>query len=180
MDVKTLCLGALTLGDASGYEIKKMFEEGPFSYFHQAGFGSIYPALNALCDEGLVDMCICAQNDRPDKKVYSITEKGDDALRRKLQKKPAADKIRSETLVMFFLADHLSPEHLHKVYDGYLEAYRAKLQCLYEVQKQEIPPHRQFTSGFGIAFYEAAIDYMENNRHLLFADAEAGDQEKAS
>ena len=54
MDVKILCLGVLSRGEASGYEIKKAFEEGPFSHFHQASFGSIYPALNALSAEGLV------------------------------------------------------------------------------------------------------------------------------
>src|SRR3546814_8991519 len=35
MDAKTLCLGVLSRGAASGYEIKKAFEEGPFSHFHQ-------------------------------------------------------------------------------------------------------------------------------------------------
>ena len=29
MDAKTLCLGVLTLGEATGYEIKKAVEEGP-------------------------------------------------------------------------------------------------------------------------------------------------------
>ena len=172
MDAKTLCLGALTLGDASGYEIKKMFEEGPFAYFHQAGFGSIYPSLNKLCEDGMVDMCVCPQHDRPDKKVYSITEKGDAELRRKLRKKPARDKIRSESMVMFFLADHLSDEHLHDVYDDYLEYFRAHLNCLHDIEFKDIPAHRKFSAGFGAAFYEAAVKYMEGNRHLLFGDEE--------
>ncbi len=41
MDAKTLCLGALSRGDASGYEIKKAFEEGPLSHIHEASFGAI-------------------------------------------------------------------------------------------------------------------------------------------
>ena len=56
MDVKTLCLGVLSRGDASGYEIKKQCEEGPFAHFYAAGFGSIYPALNALWSEGLISV----------------------------------------------------------------------------------------------------------------------------
>ena len=39
MDAKILCLGALTCGDASGYEIKKIFEGAPFAHFHQVSFG---------------------------------------------------------------------------------------------------------------------------------------------
>ena len=57
MDVKTLCLGVLCehWGKASGYEIRKLLkEEGAFSHFVDAGYGSIYPALNKLSDEGLV------------------------------------------------------------------------------------------------------------------------------
>ncbi|MCZ6511637.1 MAG: PadR family transcriptional regulator, partial [Alphaproteobacteria bacterium] len=48
MDTKTLCLGVLTHGDASGYEIKKALEDGPFGHIQEIGFGSIYPALAKL------------------------------------------------------------------------------------------------------------------------------------
>jgi len=56
MDVKTLCLGVLSRGTASGYEIKKQCEEGPFAHFYAAGFGSIYPALNALLNNRLISL----------------------------------------------------------------------------------------------------------------------------
>ena len=56
MDIKTLCLGVLTQGEASGYDIKKHFE-CVFSHFYVAGFGSIYPALTELAraaDRGFI------------------------------------------------------------------------------------------------------------------------------
>jgi PadR family transcriptional regulator, regulatory protein AphA len=43
VDVKDPCLDALTLGDASGYDIKKFFEN-TLSHCYQAGYGSVYPA----------------------------------------------------------------------------------------------------------------------------------------
>ena len=46
MDTRSICLGVLSMGEATGYEIKKLFEDGPFSHFYDAGYGSIYPALN--------------------------------------------------------------------------------------------------------------------------------------
>ena len=85
MDSKTLCLGALMLGDASGYEIKKLFEEGPFSYFHQTSLGSIYPALGTLMEEGLVTCDERAQEGRPDKKVYSLTDAGRAAFKKAME-----------------------------------------------------------------------------------------------
>ena len=44
MDVKTVCLGMLTDGTASGYDLKKEFES-TFAHFFAAGYGSIYPAV---------------------------------------------------------------------------------------------------------------------------------------
>jgi len=170
MDVKTLCLGALTLGDASGYQIKKLFESGPFAYFYRAGFGSIYPALGALSREGKVNVRDEEQTGKPDKKVYSLTDAGRTALAGKLNKMPAPDRIRSEAMVMFFLAEYVAPEHLAEVYDAYLAHYRENLNCVNALDDAGMPPHRLFTRGFGRAFYAAAVTYMEENRHLLFAD----------
>ena len=65
MDVRTLCLGVLSLGDASGYEIKKRLES-TFNHFYDASFGSIYPALNQLQKEGLVRCEPEAQTNRQD------------------------------------------------------------------------------------------------------------------
>ena len=71
MDVRTICLGILTRGDATGYEIKNLFEDDGYQHFVEASFGSIYPALNRLTEEGLVSVRAEAQEKRPDRKVYS-------------------------------------------------------------------------------------------------------------
>ena len=94
MDVKSLCLGALSLGDKSGYELKKHFELS-FSHFFTAGYGSIYPALATLTEQGLVECSNVSQEKRPDKKVYRITESGRAALLECLISTPPTHKIRS-------------------------------------------------------------------------------------
>ena len=108
MDVKSLCLGALSLKDASGYEIKKMFEEGPFSHFYDAGYGSIYPALNKLLADGFVTCTEIEQEGRLTKKVYSLTETGLSSLKEDLNKLPVLDKTRSESITMLFFGHLLS------------------------------------------------------------------------
>src|SRR3546814_15083233 len=107
MDAKTLCLGVLSRGAASGYEIKKAFEEGPFSHFHQASFGSIYPALNALSADGLVAVRAQAQQKRPAKKISSLTPKGRNALLAALMATPGPDAVRSDLLFLLSFAQHL-------------------------------------------------------------------------
>jgi len=81
MDVKTVCLGLLTQGPASGYDLKKTFES-TFGHFFAAGFGSIYPALGTLAEAGLVTCTEVPQDGKPDRKVYSITDDGREAFTR--------------------------------------------------------------------------------------------------
>jgi DNA-binding PadR family transcriptional regulator len=176
MDVKTLCLGVLTLGDASGYEIKKQFEDGPFSYFYDAGYGSIYPALGKLLAEGLVDCTETAQERRPAKKVYAITAAGEAAFRKALHKRPARDRIRSEYMVMFFFAQLLDEDHLRSVFEEYLAQFRYAAEHVRGLDSTGIPPGRLFARGFGRTFFETAARYMEENRHLLFDGGSEGEE----
>ncbi|MHA1567331.1 MAG: PadR family transcriptional regulator [Alphaproteobacteria bacterium] len=168
MDVKILCLGVLTLGEASGYEIKKQLEEGPLAYFYHAGFGSIYPALKALYHDKQIDCFEVSQESRPGKKVYSITAKGYESFRSALSRKPAIDKIRSEVLLMFFFARFVDREHLHGVFEKYLEGAHKIVKQLESLDMVDTTPDCEFTNGLGRAIFGAIACYMEDNRQLLF------------
>jgi DNA-binding PadR family transcriptional regulator len=170
MDARTLCLGVLMLGDASGYGIKKHFEEGPFAHFHAAGFGSIYPALKALEAERLVTCTEMEQEGRPDKKVYSITEAGRRAFRRALHREPAADSYRSEAVFMLFFAELLDDDHLGRVYRRHLAVQRRTIERIGGCADSGIAPGRRFVRGLGLAVSRAVAEYMENNHHLLFGE----------
>ena len=76
MNVRTLCLAILYFGDATGYEIRKLSTEGKYSYFVEASYGAIYPALAKLEKDGLVTCRIEAVEGKPSRKVYSITDAG--------------------------------------------------------------------------------------------------------
>ena len=131
MDIKTLCLGVLTEADASGYEIHKAFEEGPFAHIHTASFGSIYPALNGLLAAGLVEARDIEQDKRPDKRIYSITDAGKAGFTASLQRQPAADKVRSDILFMLYFAEHLPREHLAGIIDARIAWYQ---DCLVRME----------------------------------------------
>ena len=174
MDVKTTCLGVLALGEASGYEIRKAFEEGPFSHFADGGYGSIYPALNRLTDEGLVTCNAQSQPKRPDKKVYAITQAGRERLFEALQvKSPGEDKYKSDLLFMLFFADALDPRWIEKVLDERIRFYRDKMAKMRECGvNDETPTGRRLTHGFGLAVYGAALDYLVAHREEFIEAAE--------
>ena len=164
MDTKTICLGVLSLHDATGYEIKKQFEEGPFSFFYDAGYGSIYPALGKMLSDGLVTCVEVPQDGRPAKKVYSITETGRDVLRSALHVRPTQDKLRSDSLVMLFFGHLLESDQRAEVLDEYLAYYRNGLEYLATMDNTDSGDDQCFVHGMGVAVYEAAIRYLEENR----------------
>ncbi len=173
MDVKTLCLGVLSLGDASGYEIRKMFEEGPFAHFHRASYGSIYPALSKLLDEELVSCTVETQDGRPDKKVYSLTKAGLDQFRTSMTKTPDPDQVRSETMFMLFFADHIDDAHLQDIYDTYTEQFRFYSEMLAGLDDTGLSRGRLLVRGFGRAYYAGMLKYLEEHRDA-FLSAEKG------
>lgn len=172
IDVKTLCLGVLSRGDASGYEIRKEFEEGPLSHFSDAGFGSIYPALRRLTEDGHIVMLPHSGDGRPDKKLYRITPAGRHALYQALTRAPAPDKLRSDLMFILSFGHLLPPRHLDRIISDRISDYR-RLIAVMEAQENQVArtPGESFVEGMGLAIYRAVASYLEDHRHELVAAA---------
>jgi len=169
MDVKNFCLGILSFGDATGYEIKKKLE-GPFSHFYDASFGSIYPALGKLTDAGLVLRTEEAQGGRPDKKVYRITPKGRLALIDELARPSGSDRIRSDFLATMLFADALEPRQIDSLIEARIAEHRHTLQEL-GLGTDTPTAGSTFVCGFGVAVHEAALKYLEEHRHEIVGES---------
>ena len=169
MDTQLLCLGVLSGGEHSGYEIKKLFE-CRFSHFFAAGFGSIYPALAALAQDGRVTVRDVPQAGRPDKRVYRITPTGLDHLRGALARMEPRHKVRSEFCVLMYFAHLLPPgraiahleamiAHWRSMLDGDLNPSSADAAAL--------TPGQRFDLGFGQRMIATAIAYCTEQRDAL-------------
>jgi len=169
MDVKTVRLGLLTFGEASGYDLKKHFEAS-FDHFFSTGFGSIYPALAALAEEGLASCTAVPQAGRPDRKVYRITPAGEAALREALATCEPTHKVRSELLAVLYFSNLMPPRRVKALLDAQLAVMEQGLVRMKRTGcpgEHEWPNSVRFVQGFGIALLEAAADYTARNRHLL-------------
>lgn len=111
MNVRTLCLSILYESEATGYEIRRLCVEGECSYFIEASFGSIYPALAKLEDEKLVTSRSEQQDGKPTKKIYSITAAGRAAFANELAQPLGEDMFRSPFLLFARFA-HILPRSL--------------------------------------------------------------------
>ena len=172
MNVRTLCLGILSTGEASGYEIKKEIEEGLFSHFIDASYGSIYPALTQLAGEGLVTVRAEEQSGKPDKKVYAITPKGRDALARSISVVPGRDKYKSEFLFQMLLQQYITPDVMRAAIDKQLADLQADLARIGECKCAE-QPHAgaRFVADYGEAVLTAAVRVLKEKKAELLRDA---------
>lgn len=177
MDVKTLCLGVLSLGEASGYEIKKFFEEG-FSHFYVAGYGSIYPALAQLTREGYVTCSAVEQEGRPAKKVYRVTPEGMALFRAELARAHPVHKVRSDFLLQMVFATFLPPERLEQILQLRLADIRSELSYIEScMQRADSPEGARFAMGYASALLQAGRDYIEEHRAAVI---EVGTEEEGA
>ena len=170
MNVKTLCLGTLCLMDGTGYDIKKLFEKA-FSHFHSASYGSIYPSLNQLEQDGLISLRVEPGERHPDRKVYSITEAGREIFVGELVGTDPTEQLRSEFLVLMFFAHLLPTERLVELLDQVSKRYREVLNYLESLQgRTDNTAGIHFTIELGIATLQAKLDCIETNRAKLIAE----------
>jgi len=144
-----------------------MFEEGPFQYFTDAGFGSIYPALKKLHGEGFVTLDEQVQESRPDKKVYSITPAGRAAFGAEIAQAPSADKFRSDFLLAMFFEEFLPPDMIAEAVDDRIAWYRTRLEHMQSCDRSGWGAGPVFVNLFGQAVYGAAAAFLEENRDGL-------------
>ncbi len=169
MDVKTLCLGLLTVREACGYDLKKTFESS-FKHFFPAGYGSIYPALADLAEAGLVECREIPQVGKPDRKVYQITAAGEQAFIDALNQTDPQHKLRSEFLAMIYFADRIEEKRLDVLLDDRIEQLRETIKLIETSTARtegDNSAGAKFVAGFGAVVAEAAAKYIESNRHLL-------------
>ena len=164
MDVRTICLGLLTRGDATGYEIKKQFEEGSYRQFAEASFGSIYPALGRLTAEGLVLVREEAQDKRPDRKVYSITPAGRESFVGALLEPLKDDRHRSPFAFAMLFSDLLPENRTCALIEAYLADKEAALAQMNARKSAAQTRGERFVNGLGKSIYAATIDYLRAHR----------------
>lgn len=100
-------LAVLVDQPCSGYDLRKRFE-GSVGFFWRASFQQIYRELAKLEEQGLLQSQSVQQENRPDKKIYSVTAAGEQYMRDWIAQPAEPSPLRDELLVKLF-AGHLVP-----------------------------------------------------------------------
>lgn len=115
-------LGLLNYSPMDGYDLKKLFGKS-VNYIWTASLSQIYRELGALEEKGFVSSTIHQQEDRPDKRIYSITEEGKAAFLEWLRHFPdmLAAPTRDEFMLRILFGAKLSRTELVSQFERFIE-----------------------------------------------------------
>lgn len=172
MSLDYAILGFLNYHPYTGYDLKKIFDSS-VQHFWSADQSQIYRTLNRLTERGFATMEVVPQDDRPDRKVYHITEAGRADLLHWLSGPPPMDSPRSAPLIQVFFAGQLTNEEILRKFEGYAFIMRSFLDRYNEVPdsigpfKEEIASPREhffwlLTLENGVANMRANLAWAES------------------
>lgn len=173
MSLKHGLLGLLNYGEMTGYELDKTFKESLF-LFWQAQTSQVYRELNGMEKLGWLTSEIVFQTDKPNKKLYSITETGKQELQNWLAESSLENEFKTRStflMKLFFSGEKDSQENI-----AMLKEYKAK--CLEELadldkangsienyQQSETETtdgiYWRLTTRFGALHIKACYDFAE-------------------
>jgi len=162
-----ILLGFLMERNMTGYDMKQYMSKST-SYFMDASFGSIYPALKRLTQKGLIEGRESAQGGKL-KKTYFIRESGKTEFLKWLDSpiEPSKTNVSSALAKVFFYR-YLSTDRVQELVAQYIremEKYKTDLLELKGEIDNHLDEYERSTLEFGLDFYDFAIQWYEKQFH---------------
>jgi DNA-binding PadR family transcriptional regulator len=128
--LNNIILGMLCTGQAmTGYELKKCITVGG-GVFYRTSYGSLYPALKKMEEQGLVVIAPGATTNGRGQKAYIITPKGEQAFHNWLCAPMEINEGTAAHLAKVYFFDRLDEERRRRYLVAYEEANYRYLQSL--------------------------------------------------
>ena len=89
---------ALSASDSTGYELSKRFDKS-VANFWPASRQQIYRELDRLEEDGLATARLVRQERRPDKRIFTLTASGHEALDEFIRAETAPTVVRDDLLI---------------------------------------------------------------------------------
>ena len=167
VNAKTLILAILNRQEATGYEIRKMCIEGPYSYFVDISYGSIYPTLAKLEEEALVSSRVEHHSGKPDRKIYQITQLGQREFIHALAHPPQPDKFKSEFLLIAMCAELGTKESVKIAIDERIAHIEEELEMIRTHQSECSHPGTCWVIEYGEHCMSNDLVFLKKKREEL-------------
>ncbi|MCP0887960.1 PadR family transcriptional regulator [Ligilactobacillus sp. WILCCON 0076] len=168
-----IILGILLEKPATGYEIKEKFTTS-LSNFYNASFGSIYPILHKLTKEEKVVFETITQSGKPNKKVYSITQKGKIAFQQYLRQPVEDKKTKWDFMAHLFYSKYLTIEERLELIDSEIATQKSEVQILTALREklavQKIDRYQFFCLDLGIKQKQLVVTELQGLKDNIIAE----------
>jgi PadR family transcriptional regulator AphA len=157
MSLPHAILGFLNYRPFSGYDLKKAFAIS-VQHFWPADQSQIYRTLSRLTEQGWAEIELVEQQERPDRKVYHITEAGRQELHNWLQTPLPLEKNRYAPLIKVFFAGQLDDEQILEILERQADQVRALLAQYGDVPEASAPYNKMVGSEREAFFWMLTLD----------------------
>ena len=169
VSARYLILGLLAQQARSAYGIKRLVRDLNW-LVGSPSFGTLYPALQTLRQEGLVTVDHASHQDGLPKKIYNVTQAGREALQEWIDR-PIAPEPSLKTFVMrLILADSLSQAGLVSLLHqrrAQVTSNLAALEDTTETQDKAIDLGQRLTLGYGSTVARAELTWLKSMLNRL-------------
>jgi PadR family transcriptional regulator AphA len=164
---REVLLGILAIESMSGYDLGQTIRASVGHIWNES-YGQIYPNLKSLAAEGLVTAKAERQKGKPDRHIYSITEKGRERLAKWLTVPPQPEVPRNEFLPKLFFGERIPIEILIGWVEHMVESESSVLRELTRVEHEDIAQNQHYP---GAPYWKMAARFgqMELKAHLKWA-----------
>jgi len=132
MDTDRMILGFLMSGPKSGYKIKHI--TGKMMMAYNLSLNQIYPALRKLEAGDLVKKEVVIQTGKPNKHLYSVTDKGKDVFLKSLIAPPTPIDYELDFLTRVFFFRFLSKEKILEQFEREISSLEEQLEDLEQIK----------------------------------------------
>jgi DNA-binding PadR family transcriptional regulator len=153
----------------SGYDVRRFLKSLSW-LVDSPSFGSIYPALRALQEDGLVTMEEVLRQGKQPRKIYTITEAGRQALREWVDQPSSPDASLKTFLMRLILAGSFSHTglivHLQQR-RSQIGAHYATLEQIMETLDEMADSGQRLTFDYGLALAAVELAWLDSKLELL-------------
>jgi DNA-binding PadR family transcriptional regulator len=161
ISIRQFILGLLARQPMSGYDIKRFFKSLSW-LIDSPSFGSLYPALHTLLDDGLVTVKVIPQQDKPPRKIYSITGAGEEILQEWMRQPVESDVSLKAFLMRLILASNLSQDDLVAHLERRRVQVSSHLQQTTEAMGNKADLGERLALDYGVAVANAELAWLDS------------------
>jgi DNA-binding PadR family transcriptional regulator len=154
-----------------GYRIKEHIERN-FGYMWSINYGQIYPNLKRLETDGLVTKKEVPQENAPDRKLYSLTDKGRKAFTQWLSEEPEREMlIRDPFLLRFLFFGFGDPDIALEQIDRQIELYKStRTKREHNMERwKDMDIYVTQVAKLGISFNDMVLQWLLEAREVILS-----------